>query len=414
MKKKKILWLSNAILDGLDRGATGTWLRAMSEGLIGSELIELGNITSGNVKSIESYDYGQIRQWVIPSVRKTNNDGLPEQRIVRYYVSAINEYAPDLIHVWGVENYPGLITSRKYVNYSTLIEIQGLKGAIAEFIDGGLSFKDKLMCIGIREIILQSSIFQMKKSFERWGKFENEIILSHKFITAPSNWMAAHVKAINPDAFLFQNEIPLRRDFFLNNKWELPSNPIIFCSSSAGESYKGFHVLIRALKLLRKRFPNIQLRIAGAFLHTGLRRNGYINWINKQIKGTGLESNIKWLGALNSSQLVQELLRSSVVALPSYVESYGVAHAEAMAVGTPCVCAFNGGSSYLAENEKTALFFQPGDYVMCAFQIERILSNKTLANAISDMAKHEALKRNNTEQIISRQVKIYEEVLAKN
>jgi glycosyltransferase involved in cell wall biosynthesis len=333
---------------------------------------------------------------------------------INYYLSAINEFVPDLIHVWGVESYPGLITARKYVNFPALIEIQGLKGAIAYFSDGGLTVKEKIMSIGLKEIILRSSIFQIKNSYKKWGIFEEEIISKHKFITTPSNWMEAHVKAVNPNALLYQNEIPLRKEFFSNKRWIFSGDPIIFCSASSPDCYKGFHVVIRALKLLKRRFPGVQLRIAGAHQLRGVRKNGYINWINKQVENTNLSGNVKWLGTLNSEQIVQELLQCSVVALPSFVESYGVAHAEAMAMGVPCVCAFNGGSAYLAENEKTSLFFQPGDHVMCAYQVERILLEKALAESVSDMARTTAMRRHNNEQIISKQIKIYEEVIAQS
>jgi glycosyltransferase involved in cell wall biosynthesis len=414
MSRIKVLWLSNALFEKTDRGVTGTWLHAMSEGLIASGRIELGNITSGKVTGLVRSDHGEIKQWVVPLVRSTNRDGLPEGKIVNYYLAAIKEFDPDLIHIWGIESYPALITSRNSTKAPKLLEIQGIAGACAKFVDGGLSVGEMIKCIGLKEIILRSSVFQIRGSLKRWGRFEEEMIANHKFITAPSKWMQANVKVINPEAFLFQNEIPLRKEFFLSKRWKFSGLPVIFCSASSPSPYKGFHVIIRSLKLLKQNFPHIQLRIAGAHQLNGIRKNGYINWLNKLIKANGLESNVTWLGSLHSDQVIQELLNSSVMALPSYIESYGVAHAEAMALGIPCVCAFNGGSSYLAEDEKTALFFQPGDHVICANQISRLLLNEELAKSISSMAREKAMVRNNTNTIINNQIQIYEEVLIKS
>ena len=410
----RILWFSNALFEKMDRGVTGTWLHAMSKGLTSSGKVELANITPGKVKSLVRQDYEQIKQWVVPFESVSKTTGLPGNRLVQYYLDVIEEFKPDLIHVWGVESFPALITSRYKHNIPSLLEIQGIAGIVAKYVDGGLSFGEIVRCIGLKELLLRSSIFQTKQSYERWGYFEEEMIRNHQFITVPSTWMLANVKFINSNATLFQNEIPLRKEFFQNIKWHFSDSKVILCSSSSPIPNKGFHVLIRALKLLRNVFPDIQLRIAGAHQFEGIRKNGYITWLNKLIQENGLESHVTWLGSLSSEQLIPELLNCSVMALPSYVESYGVAHAEAMALGVPCVCAFNGGSSYLAENELTSLFFQAGDHVICAHQIARLLTSKELAESISVKAREKAIVRNDTNVIIAKQIQIYEEVLIKS
>lgn len=407
----RILWFSNALFEKTDRGVTGTWLHAMSEGLTSSGKVELANITSGKVKSLVRKDYGQIKQWVVPFASVSKTTGLPRSKVIQNYLDVIEEFNPDLIHIWGVESYPALISARYIIKIPTLLEIQGISGIVAKFVDGGLSFGEIVQSIGIKELLLRSSIFQIRRAYERWGYFEAEMIRNHQFITVPSTWMRANVKFINPNALLFQNEIPLRKEFFNSNKWEFRSSRIIFCSASSPIPNKGFHVLIRAVKLLRNFYPNIQLRIAGAHQFQGIRKNGYVAWLNNLIKENELESHVTWLGSLGSEQLIPELLNCSVMALPSYVESYGVAHAEAMALGVPCVCAFNGGSSYLAEDEVTSLFFQAGDHVICAHQISRLLSSKVLADSISANSRAKAILRNDTNTIINKQIQIYKEVL---
>jgi glycosyltransferase involved in cell wall biosynthesis len=411
MRKLKILWLSSNILEEPEKGRTGTWLYSMSNALIDKGIVELGNISTGSTKSIRRSDYGQIKQWVIPFSAKLNKDGLPNNKIVNSYLTAINDFKPDLIHVWGTESYAGLITAKKVNNLPVLLEMQGLIRAIAKIFHGDLSIKEQIQCIGIKEILRKSNIFQQKRRYEKWATFENEIILNHKYITTSSRWMEAQVRAINPKANIFHNEIMLRNTFYTSKKWQFTGDSKIFTLAAYSSPFKGFHIAIRAIANLKRKYPKIQLRIAGLHQINGIRRNGYINWIRKEIKNSNLESNIIWLGALNGRQIVEELIRSSVVVLPSYIESYGVAHVEAMAIGTPCVCSFNGGAAYLGEDEKTSLFFPPGDDVMCAFQIERILSNKELAESISKMARDRTLIRNDSEQIVNRQIQIYKEIL---
>ena len=47
----KILWLSNKLLTGFDDGSTGTWLDSMSEGIMQSGEVTLGNITMGVLRT---------------------------------------------------------------------------------------------------------------------------------------------------------------------------------------------------------------------------------------------------------------------------------------------------------------------------------------------------------------------------
>jgi len=411
MDKLKILWFSNTLVKKQDIGGTGTWLDAMSKGLVDTGKVQLANITTGKVKGLVRSDYGQIQQWIVPFSSMFDKNGLPEDRIVNYYLTAINDFEPDLIHIWGTESYAGLITARKMTNFPTLLEIQGLIGSIAKVYHGCLTFKEQFLCIGINEILTQSTIFQTKKRYSKWAVFEDEIISNHKNITVLSKFMEANVKAINPEANLFNNEIILREIFYKGNKWHFTGDPVIFASSAYPAPFKGLHIIIRAIEILIKKYPKIQLRIAGKNTMTGIKKDGYINWLIKEIKRANLASNIIWLGALNGEQLVEELSKCSLTVLPSYIESYGLAHAEAMAVGTPCVCSYNGGYSHLGEDEKTTLFFTPGDHIMCAFHIERLLNNRKLSESLSKMAMIKAFSRHDKEKIIGHQIEIYKEII---
>jgi hypothetical protein len=69
-------------------------------------------------------------------------------------------------------------------------------------------------------------------------------------------------------------------------------------------------------------------------------------------------------------------------------------------------------ASSLARDEESALFFSPGDEVMCAYQVERLLTDQSLAERISDKARAVALIRNDPKMIIANQLEIYRQVIA--
>jgi glycosyltransferase involved in cell wall biosynthesis len=143
----------------------------------------------------------------------------------------------------------------------------------------------------------------------------------------------------------------------------------------------------------------------------GIRRDGYIGWIDHEIMRLGLEENVCWLGPLSALDIVEELRKSSAMVLPTFVESYCVALAEAMIVGVPSAVSYTGGTSFLAKDGESALFFPPGDAAMCAFQLERLITDSHLAEQISDHARESALLRHNVGQIAGQQLLTYQKIL---
>lgn len=409
----KILWLSNVVLNEIESYSTGTWLYAMSRGLIDSRSVKLGNISQGDVKRYTQQDFGSIKQWIIPNTLKQRKDGLPSQQIINDIVSAVNEFKPDLIHIWGTEGNWGLLTARKIIKIPALLGIQGIKSAISKYYSGNLTTMEMLKCIGIKEIVRKSTIFHGQYKFKQWGKFEKEIISNHKFIATQSKWSDIYIKSINKNCVTYQIDRILREIFYTAVPWKYNSKPIIFFSAAYPSPFKGLHVAVRALAILKNNFPNIQLRIAGWHPRTGIRSDGYVSWIVREIKRLDLESNVVWLNSLSAIQIIKELQKCSAIVIPSFVESYCLVLAEAMILGVPSVVSYTGGMVNLGHHEKSVLFFPPGDSEICAWQLDRILTDCDIAQKLSTQARETALVRNNSKQVTQRQIDIYRQVLNK-
>jgi glycosyltransferase involved in cell wall biosynthesis len=408
----RILWLSNKVQSKAGINGSGSWLEAMTQALLNSGEVELGNIARGNVTSIQRQDCGPICQWVIPySVRTNRKDNLPPKEVINDIGRAIDDFSPDLVEVWGTEFFWGLLTARGLIKYPAILEMQGLKSAIARVFNGGLTFREQVASIGPIEIWRHSTLFQVRRQFQNWGKFEKEIISGHRYIIAQSAWLKAQLRAINRNASIYHNEFPLNELFYSSESWTHGTNPVIFCSASYPAAFKGLHVAIRMLAILKDRFPNVQLRIAGSRQESGLRQDGYVAWLKREAHRLGVESNLTWLGLISTQELIRELQCCSVFLVPTFVEGYCLALAEAMLLGVPTVVAFTGGTSYLARDEESALFFPPGDDVMAAFQIERLLTEHELAGRLSKKARDVALERNSRPRIIQNQLEIYRQVL---
>lgn len=407
----RILWFSNKVFSVKDTGGTGTWLDVMANSLVATGQVELCNIAMGSVKAPTRQDAGPIHQWIVPAAA-VGRGGLPPSRIVAGIIKVVNDVAPDLVHVWGAEEYWGLLTARGLIQSRALLEIQGLKEPYSRVFAGGLTEREQRACIGIKEIIKRRSIASGRRAFEKWSRFEREIIAGYGFITTQTDWVKAWVRFSNGSARIFHTELILREAFYNAKPWYLQNAPVIFCSAAYPVPYKGIHDAVRALALLKRNFPIVRLRIAGALKSRGIRQEGYITWVNRLADALHVAEQIDWLGPLSSTEIVAELQNCSVMLIPTYIENCCTAMQEAMMVGTPIVASCVGGLLSVARDEDSALFFSPGDEVMCAYQVERLLTDQGLAERLSDKARAVALIRNDPKMIIANQLEIYRQVIA--
>jgi len=409
----KVLWFSNGYLSDTDLTGTGTWLDSMARGLLSTNQVELGIVTFGSVDKLTQRDYHQVKQWIVPITCKLGTDGLPARSLVAELISVCQSFGPDLIHVWGTESFWGLLPTRKMLKAPSVLNFQGVCYRIASCYYGGLTGPERLACIGLREMIKTLMLRKTEKTLcAEWGSFEAEIMAGHRWAICQTPWQEAQMVSNRLDATLFRLDLPLRKIFEQSDGWKPHAgDPRIFCFASGWHLYKGLHVAIRALALLKRRFPNVQLRIGGTKEKKGIFRDGYLHWVATQIRALGLGKNVHWLGPLKATQIIEELRGSSAVVIPTFIESYCMAFAEAMRIGTPTVVSYTGGTAVLGKDEETCLFFPPGDEAMCAYQLDRVLSDHDLTVRISLNSRDVAKRRNDTAKIIQEQLNIYQQIV---
>jgi glycosyltransferase involved in cell wall biosynthesis len=408
----KILWLSNSILTKDETGKTGTWLGAMAHRLTDSCEISLGNVTMGNVQELTQQDFLPVRQWLVPPT-PSGKDGFPPRKVVDMVTEAIKLFSPDLIHIWGVEAWWGLLAARGLIKLPTLLEMQGIKSVYSRVFAGGLTLQEQRSCYGLKELILRRSIEKERRIFESWGRFEKEIFEGCHHVAIQTPWIEAWVHAANPECKTHQTELMLRQQFYEAAVWS-PStkDPVLFCSAAYAVPYKGLHDAIRTIALLSRRFPKIRLRIAGAHQKAGIRQEGYVHWLNKLCQKLGVEDRIDWLGSVSTNQIVTEFQNCSAFIMSSHIENCCTTMQEALYLGVPTVSAYAGGVPALAREEEAALYYSPGDEAMCSYQVERLLTDLDLAHRLSRNARIGAVERNNPEKIVANQLAIYQQVLS--
>lgn len=412
----RVLWFSNALFSREKIKNTGTWLYTMSEALV-SHGIELVNISqSYRVKTVSRCDVGDIKQWVLPTFKL--HHGLPNVKHIKEICDIVESVRPDIIHVWGIENYWGLLTARGYIKGNVLLEIQGIRETCARVFYGGLTFPEVVSTIKTKEFIKPSiSLPFQKRKFRRWSRYEREIISGHKYINTQSDWVRSWVfKFMSPDANYFETDLIVRSQFLESKPWEIrvhdESMPVLFTLSSEAHAYKGLHDGIKGVAILKKKYPNISFRIAGNFEinRPNYKKNGYTKYLLSLIRKYGLSDNVKFLGALDAEALCQEMREADLMLQTSYVESYSLALVEAMAVGVPCVVSYAGAMPELARDGVEALYYTPSDYFKLAFLADKIICDKQLSASLSQNARKLSQRRNSPKSVVENQINIYNKV----
>ena len=409
----RVLWFCNMPIVPEDQGYSGTWLNVMASGLIATGKLELGTVALGARKGVVSQNCGSIKQWLVPGNLRISMDGLPPSKIIRALQEITESFKPDIINIWGAEYYFGLLTARGILKFPSVLTLQGVKYRIAACYEGFMTKAEQQASRGFIEILLGTSIEKQKSSLKKWEPFEAEIMAGHHWTICQTPWQEAQIKSHNSDAHVLRLDLPLRNVFERTHGWKGPSDKVrLFCSAPYITPAKGLHIVIRALAILKRRHPSIQLRIAGDRPCVGIKRDGYLHWLAGEICKLGLNDNICWLGRLSDEQIVNELSSVSAMVIPTFIESYCMALVESMRIGTPTVVSYTGGTSYLGKDEETCLFFPPGDDAMCAYQVNRVLTDQSLALRLSRQSKEIVLMRNDRAKIIKKQVEIYQGVLS--
>lgn len=98
---------------------------------------------------------------------------------------------------------------------------------------------------------------------------------------------------------------------------------------------KGMDILIKAWAKVSSKYPEARLIIGGG----GKALEKVVEWTREY----QVTESVEFLGALNRSQVVEQMQLCDCFVLPSRYETFGVVYIEAMACGKPVIAVANGG-----------------------------------------------------------------------
>ncbi len=416
----KVLWTANLIPANLSAKLNmssevlGGWVESMATRLSSYEDIELAIACKCDENVSFSEESDNIRYY---SLSYSQNTEL--SKLISDCSKIISEFSPEIIHIEGTEflHSKAMLCAAKEKNIPAVVSMQGILNGYYNYQCGQLPIDDMMFSKSLTDIF-SAWILHLRKTqwFRPRMKSEKEIIENADCILGRTTWDRAHSYAINPKAKYYPCSRILRTPFY-EEKWSLEKAERH--SIYVGNGYnalKGVHFVVMALPYLIREFPDIKVYVAGYKPYTendkrSILKKGYAAYLKKLIYDLGVQDYIEFTGPLKAHQVAEKLSKVNAYVLCSTIENSPNTLGEAMMVGTPCVAAYVGGVSDMAEDGKEALFYRSDDPKLLAWNIKRIFDSDDLALSLSEAGKKKALITHDAERNAQMLIDAYTDIL---
>lgn len=323
-----ILWITNtifpeatALLTGNknDLKSSGGWMVAGASSLVSDENIRLAVASIANVDKLTHMQGNKIEYYLIPKGAgniHVNHD------YEAYFKRIHEEFQPDVTHIHGTEFSHGLAFVEACGAEHVVVSIQGICAEIGNHYLDGLSCKDVIKNITIRDII-KGTPFAEKKSWLKRGEYERALLKKVKHVIGRTEWDHAFVWAVNNNITYHNCNETLRPEFY-SGYWQYEKcNPHTIFVSQAYYPIKGLHQLIKALPMILREYPDIKVRIAGnnVLEYSIKHKTSYFQYLRTLIQKNNLHDCIHFCGPLSAEEMKQEYLSANVFICPSSIEN---------------------------------------------------------------------------------------------
>ena len=408
----KLLWLCNMVPGAVKKSITGKegnglWVDHVLQDLRGQEDLEIRILCP--YKKEKS---GNLDNWCSYRTFRTKlpYQYLPELEI--WFETELNEYKPDVIHIWGTEyaHTLALVNAAEKTGHldRIAVSIQGLCSVYAGHYAEGLPAK-VIRGMTLRDILRRDNILQQQRKFALRGELEVQALKKVRNVIGRTAWDKACTEMINPEAEYWYCNETLRPPFF-QDVWSYESceKHRIFVSSCV-YPVKGFHYLLEAVAEVAKQYPDVTVSVPGSsYLNVSrLRRSAYQKYLADLTRKYGLEEKILFLGSMDAQGMKDAYLDSNVFVLPSTIENSPNSLGEAMLLGVPCVAADVGGVTTMMTHDTEGYIYQSTAPYMLAHNIKLVFAMEENAAGMGLAARAHALDTHDPETNLQDLLAIY-------
>lgn len=317
----------------------------------------------------------------------------------------IDDYRPDIIQIFGSENYLGTIC--QFTNIPVVIHIQGsIPPYYNALFPQGMNKYDFLFTRGL-SLRYRFMGLRSEKAFRRNARKETDTLHKCNYFMGRTDWDHNIVKIYHPEAKYYHVEEALRDSFLQGgNTWQFKADrdrhEIVSVISNPW--YKGYDVILKTAKLLKEELcMDFEWKVFGF---------GNSRFYEQKYGIKSEDVNVRVMGIATAEELTEALCSSSCYVHPSYIENSPNSLCEAQILGVPLVSTNVGGISTLVDDGKTGLLVPANDPFTLAIKIKEIVGNEELSVMLSQNETDKAKKRHDPEAILQSLLSVYNDILS--
>ena len=414
----KILFLSptKGLLNSKDNIYNGGgWISSIQKYLENDENIELA-LAYKDFNFEEKIKFGRTIYYPI-KIKKQN----PLEKLLYYWhkykqstfddsisykiKTIIEDFKPDIIHIFGTESEYGYIIGKTTV--PCVIHIQGILSPISNaFYPPGCNEKDLKKISDITEFWLHNGMIFNKKRMQLAARREKEFISKSRYVIGRTEWDRHITKFYNKELKYFHVDEILRPEFYNATKWKNDKKNLILVSTLSENLYKGLDLILKTAKHLQEANIIFKWQVIGI-------KNGKFTKKLERLTGINSEEvNIEYLGIKNAEGIIGFLQSATIYLHPSYIDNSPNSLCEAQYIGIPCIASYVGGIPTLMKDMSNWLV-PTNDPIYTAAKILDLfhsICNNTYNN---EYIEH-IIERHNKTKIVNSLKQVYNYILTKN
>ncbi|WP_418417342.1 glycosyltransferase family 4 protein [Blautia sp.] len=392
-----------------------TWARALSEPL--RKEVELAIVSVYSEKRLGKFEVNGVKYYFIPNEKKLKRTGGGKEA-QKYWKEILDDFEPDIIHVHGSESPVPYELIALHPDIPIFLTLQGVLSNYYKDAYAGIEILDVIKNTTLRDVIRNSGIIGDRRKEKKRSKIEQEMLCNIRFVGGRTTWDKVSVFSINSKIHYFFSPEMIRSEFYDSTRWNVQNirRHRIFMHQGF-KPIKGLHILLEAMFILKKRYPDLELYMSGSnymknsTLKDKILQPGYIKYLFKKINEYKLTECIHFTGILNATQIIDELKKAHVMVLPSSIENSPNSLCEAQLVGIPCVASYVGGVPEMIENGENGFLYTFNEPLMLAEYISKIFESDELAEKFSEREYKKIREKQNQEFVLRKTLENYTKII---
>ena len=389
--------------------SSGTWLIDIADKLSTQPNVKLA-VACVHGKEFKKFELDGITCYLLPGNGK--NMLFYTKRFEKLWKQINADFQPDIVHLHGTEYTHGLAFLRACPNVKAVVSIQGVLNRIKDVDFGELPKSIFFWNRTLREWTHFNGDLEMHAIHKKNARYEREIATRVQYVNGVNTWDTSIFKEFNPNLKTYLLEYNLQETIYCSRKWDVQKiqRHTIF-TNPGGTPLKGLHQLLRAVALLKDKYPDILVKVPGMQKNGKLRNtDAYAIYIGRLIKKLGIEDHVQFIGRQTADGMNQNMLSANVVVVPSATEGTSLILREAMYLGCPVIASFRGGMADFVSDKQDGFLYDYPEYTYLANRIDQLFGDDNLCARFSKNAIEKAERAHDREKNVNAYLQMYQEI----